>query len=63
MNSSAQMRYTCICPRQYANSCFNKADGSSKPEKGGKSITKNCMGLTDEETLKRSSIVKLAMFM
>ena len=36
LNSTAQMRYTCICPRQYANSCFNKADGSSKPKKRGK---------------------------
>ena len=23
---------TCICPRQYANSCFSKAEGSLKPE-------------------------------
>ena len=55
--STAQTTYTCICPRQYANSCFNKADGSSKPKKRRQSITKSCMGLKDEETLKRSSIV------
>ena len=24
---------TCICPRQYANSCLSRADGSSKPTK------------------------------
>ena len=32
---------TCICPRQYANSCLSRADGSSKPTRKRQVINKD----------------------